>query len=147
MGLITTPKIDQANKASKLALITGIGAIVAMLTNPFAGRLNDRTSSRFGMRRLWLLGGILVGLLGLYMVAVGDVTIMLVGWCVTQIGFNAVLASCADPCEKKVASLGVKPRLETTASMLPPGPAWRWLLNGLSLPLSNVGLPKTTATW
>src|SRR5271155_1148738 len=34
-----------------LALVAGIGALVAMVGNPFFGRMSDRTASRLGMRR------------------------------------------------------------------------------------------------
>src|SRR6202022_2918231 len=33
-----------------LALVAGIGALVAMFGNPFFGRMSDRTASRLGMR-------------------------------------------------------------------------------------------------
>ena len=47
--------IDQAPK--NLALVTGVGSLLAMVSNPFFGRLSDRTTSRLGMRRPWMLIG------------------------------------------------------------------------------------------
>ena len=38
--------IDQAPK--NLALVTGVGSLLAMVSNPFFGRLSDRTTSRLG---------------------------------------------------------------------------------------------------
>jgi Na+/melibiose symporter-like transporter len=37
-----------------LALVAGIGALLAMFGNPFFGKMSDRTSSRAGMRRPWM---------------------------------------------------------------------------------------------
>src|SRR3979411_216213 len=34
-----------------LALVAGVGALLAMVGNPFFGKMSDRTSSRLGMRR------------------------------------------------------------------------------------------------
>ena len=44
--------IEQA--PNSLALVAGVGAAVAMFTNPFCGKLSDRTSSPLGMRRPWI---------------------------------------------------------------------------------------------
>jgi MFS family permease len=86
-------EVDPAGKEAALAMIVGAGALVAMLANPIAGRLSDRTTSRFGMRRPWLLGGSLLGLAGLMTIAEGDRQGILVGWCLAQLGFNTVLAA------------------------------------------------------
>jgi hypothetical protein len=40
---------------NSLAVVTGIGALLAMVANPFFGKLSDRTSSRLGMRRPWMV--------------------------------------------------------------------------------------------
>ncbi|MCU1473690.1 MFS transporter [Amnibacterium sp.] len=76
-----------------LALVAAVGALVAMVGNPFFGRLSDRTSSRFGMRRPWMIIGLIGGTLGVLIVAVApSVLIVLVGWCIAQLFFNALLA-------------------------------------------------------
>src|SRR5215212_9185717 len=54
---------------SSLALVVGIGALVAMVGNPFFGRLSDRTTSGFGMRRPWMVLGLLGGTAGVLVVA------------------------------------------------------------------------------
>ena len=36
---------------ANLSLVTGVGALVAMVANPICGGLSDRTTSRFGRRR------------------------------------------------------------------------------------------------
>ena len=54
--------IDQAPK--NLALVTGVGSLLAIVSNPFFGRLSDRTTSRLGMRRPWMLIGLAGGTIG-----------------------------------------------------------------------------------
>lgn len=79
---------------SELALIASIGALVAMFGNPFFGRLSDRTTSPLGRRRPWLILGLVVGTAAVLVVAVApNVTVVLVGWCVAQLAYNAVLAA------------------------------------------------------
>ena len=84
--------IEQA--PSSLAVVTGIGALVAMVGNPFFGRMSDRTSSRLGMRRPWMVIGLVGGSLGVLVVAVApNIPVVLVGWCIAQLLFNALLAA------------------------------------------------------
>jgi MFS family permease len=79
---------------NSLALVAGIGALVSMVANPFFGRMSDRTSSRLGMRRPWMVIGLVGGSIGLLLVALApNIPVVLVGWCVTQLFFNALLAA------------------------------------------------------
>jgi MFS family permease len=81
---------------NSLAVVTGIGALLAMVGNPFFGKLSDRTSSRLGMRRPWMVIGLVGGSLGILIVALApNVTVVLVGWCIAQLLFNALLAALA----------------------------------------------------
>ena len=52
-----------------LGLVLGLGSVAALITGPLGGVLSDRTRSRFGRRRPWLIGGTLVGLVGLTVMA------------------------------------------------------------------------------
>jgi MFS family permease len=84
--------IDQAPK--NLALVTGVGSLLAMVSNPLFGRLSDRTTSRLGMRRPWMLVGLAGGVGGTFVVAVAPtIPVVLLGWCVAQVFFNALLAA------------------------------------------------------
>lgn len=86
--------IDPVNATTNLSLVAGVGAFLAVVANPLFGRLSDRTTSRLGMRRPWLIGGGLVGLGGLLLIAVADtVPLILVGWSIAQIALNAALAA------------------------------------------------------
>jgi len=84
--------IDRA--PDSLALVAGIGALLAMFGNPFFGKMSDRTSSRLGMRRPWMVIGLAGGSLGIGVVALApDIAVVLVGWCIAQLFFNALLAA------------------------------------------------------
>ena len=83
--------IEQA--PDSLALVAGSGALVAMFGNPVFGRLSDRTSSPLGMRRPWMIIGLVGGSLGILVVALApSIPVVLVGWCMAQLFFNALLA-------------------------------------------------------
>ena len=80
--------------AQSLSLILAIGAACAMLAGPVFGRLSDSTTSRFGMRRPWMAGGVGGGFFALLLIATANsMAMILVGWCLAQLAFNAVLAS------------------------------------------------------
>ena len=77
-----------------LGMILGVGALFALFANPLAGRLSDRTTSRWGMRRPWIFWGSLAALAGLVLIGVTtSVWIVLIAWCLVQTGLNAVLAA------------------------------------------------------
>ena len=54
---------------SSLGLVTGVASALAIVANPFFGKLSDRTSSRLGMRRPWMIIGLFGGSLGISTVA------------------------------------------------------------------------------
>jgi MFS family permease len=84
--------IDRA--PDSLALVAGVGALLAMFGNPFFGKMSDRTSSRVGMRRPWMVIGLVGGSLGILVVALApSIAVVLVGWCLAQLLFNALLAA------------------------------------------------------
>jgi MFS family permease len=78
---------------NSLALVAGVGALLAMVGNPFFGKMSDRTTSRLGMRRPWMVTGLMGGCLGVLVVALApSVPVVLAGWCIAQLCFNALLA-------------------------------------------------------
>ncbi len=52
-----------------LATVAGIGSLLAIVANPLFGRLSDRTTSRAGMRRPWMVTGLVLGAAGTLVVA------------------------------------------------------------------------------
>jgi MFS family permease len=85
--------IDAAGKVAALGWVTGAGAAVAVLVTPLAGALSDRTTSRWGRRRPWLVGGTLLAAAALAVLSrQSTVAGVLVGWCVAQACLNAAYA-------------------------------------------------------
>lgn len=86
--------IDPVNTEGSLGLVMGVGAAFALIANPLVGRLSDRTTSSWGMRRPWILGGAIVGLGGFALIGVAtSVWVVLLAWCLVQTAMNAVLAA------------------------------------------------------
>lgn len=86
--------LDSTRKEVVFGLVTGVGAAVSMLVVPLIGYLSDRTTSRFGRRHPWTLGGALLGALGLGVLSTaGSVTVMTIGWCLVQAGVGGMLAT------------------------------------------------------
>lgn len=56
-----------------LALVVAPGLIIALLSNPLFGLLSDRTPGRFGRRRPYVLGGTLLNVVGLGIMALAPV--------------------------------------------------------------------------
>ena len=84
--------IDKA--PNSLALVAGIGALVSMFGNPLCGRMSDRTASHWGMRRPWMVIGLVGGTVGILIVALApSIPVVLLGWCIAQLSFNALLAA------------------------------------------------------
>ena len=81
--------IDPENKIATLAVISTIGAFAAMLAQPIAGLLSDRTRSRFGRRAQWMIGGTIVG--GLALIGMGQsagVVQLAIAWVIVQVAYN-----------------------------------------------------------
>ncbi len=86
--------LDPDGKVASLGLISAVGALFALVTNPLAGALSDRSTSRFGRRRPFIAGGTVGGVIGLAVVGFApSVPVALVGWIIAQISFNLVLAA------------------------------------------------------
>jgi MFS family permease len=80
-------------KVGALGLVTGVGALVAVVATPLAGALSDRTTSRFGRRLPWLVGGTLLGGLALVVLSRQSTVVgVLFGWVAAQAALNAAYA-------------------------------------------------------
>ena len=87
-------ELDPSGKEATLGLVSAIGALFALVTNPLAGAASDRTTSRFGRRRPYIVIGTAAGVVGLAVVGFGaSIPVVIVGWSIAQVGFNLVLAS------------------------------------------------------
>ena len=95
LGAAAMPKVlafhHADTKDSAIALIAGIGGVVVVLATPLVGRLSDRSTSRWGMRRPWMVGGVAVGSVGVVLLAyTTNVWTMVVGWAIVQAGYAAL---------------------------------------------------------
>ncbi|MFI1766010.1 MFS transporter [Streptomyces sp. NPDC020800] len=82
------------SKETMLAWVTGAGAVVSLLANPFFGALSDRTTSRWGRRTPWIVAGAAAGALCLLLLAQADGPwTMTLGWCLVQLTLNAAFAA------------------------------------------------------
>src|SRR5579883_1468111 len=81
------------NKAVTLALVTSPGLLVALVSNPLAGMLSDRTAGRWGRRRPYILGGTLLNIVGLFLMAVApNIITLMMALCLTQLANNTAAA-------------------------------------------------------
>ncbi|GAA4045477.1 MFS transporter [Agromyces indicus] len=77
-----------------LGYITGAGALFVMLTAPFMGVWSDRTRTAIGRRRPFMIGGMVVGVLSLVVMALApNVFVLGLGWVLAQWGWGTVLGN------------------------------------------------------
>ncbi|MFG2592306.1 MFS transporter [Streptomyces sp. NPDC048438] len=87
-------QIAPDSATTTLSLVMSVGAVLALLSNPICGALSDRTTSRFGRRRPWILGGMLVTTVGLATAGLtSSVAMLTAGWSLAQLGSNALGAA------------------------------------------------------
>ncbi|UTT69446.1 MFS transporter [Arthrobacter sp. DNA4] len=86
--------IDAPAKEAILSLVTACGAAVSLVANPLFGALSDRTTSRFGRRAPWVLAGAVLATAALLAMSFsGAVALMVLFWCLVQLGANAAYAA------------------------------------------------------
>ncbi len=69
-------------------LVSAVAGAFVVVAYPIVGALSDRTRSRFGRRRPWILGGVLLVAAGLALLGVQTGTVgTVVMWTTTMIGF------------------------------------------------------------
>ncbi|MBD3940601.1 MFS transporter [Microbacterium sp. NEAU-LLC] len=72
-----------------LAIISTVGAFAAMIAQPIAGQISDRTRSRFGRRAPWIVLGALAGALALIGLAFASSLVgFIIAWTLVQICYN-----------------------------------------------------------
>jgi MFS family permease len=87
-------RIDPVHSASSLALVLTLGAAGALVGNPLAGALSDRTTSRLGRRRPWLLVGMFGSALGVVVLANSrSIPLLAVSWMMVQFFGNMLLSA------------------------------------------------------
>jgi MFS family permease len=85
--------IAPAEKATVLARVIGIGATIGLFAQPIYGVLSDHTRSRWGMRKPWILGGAIGGIVGMAVLVNAQSPMQLaLGWAMMALAFNATLS-------------------------------------------------------
>lgn len=85
--------VSPDGKETALAWITGAGAFASIIFNPLAGALSDRTTSRLGRRKPWVLYGALLGALGILALSIQSTVLGLaVVWGFCQATINGAYA-------------------------------------------------------
>ncbi|MFI0433386.1 MAG: MFS transporter [Candidatus Nanopelagicales bacterium] len=86
--------IDPTNKEGSLGYVLFLGAFVSLVASPIAGALSDRTSSRLGRRRPWVLWPSVAAFAVLIIIG-GLTTIggLVLGWALAQLTLNASYAA------------------------------------------------------
>ncbi|MGQ1837981.1 MFS transporter [Kocuria turfanensis] len=103
---VSTLTEDPTARTSMVGSVLGVGALAAVIGNALFGRLSDRTTSRFGRRRPWIIGGALVMAAALFAISqAGSAGTLMAGWFVAQLGANAAfspfIATLADQLPEK----------------------------------------------
>jgi MFS family permease len=87
-------ELSPDHKEVVFGVVTGVGAAVSVWASWQCGAWSDRTTSRWGRRVPWVLGGALFGAASLVLLSwAPNVAVMLLGWCLAQFGLNAMLAA------------------------------------------------------
>ncbi|MCA8279537.1 MFS transporter [Burkholderia cepacia] len=86
-------RISPTDKAAVLARALGIGSFIGLIAQPIFGVLSDHTRSRWGMRKPWILGGMLGGLGAMAVMATARTPAQLaLGWGLMALTFNSTLS-------------------------------------------------------
>lgn len=93
------------HKEATVSLAGTIGVLVAMIVNPVAGALSDRTTSRLGRRTPWIVvGAVVAALFLLFTGTAGSVWALCLGWAGAQAGINAAMAALTATVPDRVPS-------------------------------------------
>jgi MFS family permease len=82
------------SKETSLSLVLTLGALVSLVANPLAGALSDRTGSRLGRRRPWVLWSSVAAVAVLVLLPLAPVLgALALGWAMAQLTLNASYAA------------------------------------------------------
>ncbi len=77
-----------------LGYITGLGAFAALVAGPVLGQLSDRTRTRIGRRRPFMIAGMLLGMGALTLMATAPSVLLLgLGWVLSQLTWGQTLGN------------------------------------------------------
>jgi MFS family permease len=86
--------LTPASKETSLSLVLTLGALISLVSNPVAGALSDRTGSRLGRRRPWVLWSSVAAVAVLVLLPSAPVVgALALGWAMAQLTLNASYAA------------------------------------------------------
>ena len=92
-SLVAAGAIPENGNTAAAAVLGGFGALFATVANVVFGRVSDRTRSRFGRRRIWIVAGTVIMTLAFIIMALAPSLFWAtVGWSIAQLGANMTLA-------------------------------------------------------
>lgn len=87
---IKAQAIDHAHAATLLSIAIAVGALLSLIAYPLFGRISDRTTSRLGRRRPFLiLGAILIAIGAVVLLFSTSLALLTIGTSLTLIGFSS----------------------------------------------------------
>ena len=96
VDVLGTDDAEWRTSVTTFGVVSGISAICALVAFPLTGSLSDRTTGRFGRRRPWIAGGVLVFAVALAVLGTRHGLVGLtVWWCVALTGFSAASAAAS----------------------------------------------------
>lgn len=82
------------SKETSLSLVLTLGALVSLVSNPLAGAFSDRTGSRLGRRRPWVLWPSVAAVAVMVLLPLAPVVgALALGWALAQLTLNASYAA------------------------------------------------------
>ncbi|KAB8289589.1 MFS transporter [Bifidobacterium avesanii] len=114
---VLTPQIfsdiDPAGKVAAVALLSSFVSLAGLIANFVFGALSDVTRTRWGKRKPYIVGGLIIqALLFVFIANAGSIPAIIGGWVLVAIAENAVAASMVAQQSDRIA-----PRWRGTASM------------------------------
>ncbi len=86
--------VGSDGKETSLSLVLTAGALVSLVASPIAGAFSDRTTSRLGRRRPWVLWPTMAAVAVLVLIPLSPVVgVLVLGWALAQLTLNASYAA------------------------------------------------------
>ena len=96
LGISLAIRVEQLapGRDEYLGYITGVGAFAALVVGPVLGQLSDRTRTRIGRRRPFMIAGMVLGMGALTVMATAPTVLVLgLGWVLSQLTWGQVLGN------------------------------------------------------
>lgn len=94
LALQVSDVVPQTERAGALSIVVSAGAFVSLFGYAIFGRLSDRTRSRWGMRRPWIVAGLVVlAVASLIMAQSASLPALVIGYCVFNVGLSSLMGA------------------------------------------------------